>query len=145
MISDSDFCISHSTPHCLNNLEFLHITVLLLVLFKGKCAQTDICSKSGLLPGIARDRGTFPKGKSLILNEVGPSACGDWMGCKSICFGWNYVEVRVVSHLRALFSNIGYGKDCHVRMFHHFKSIIHSILIVCSLCLHQGGYICDGV
>ncbi len=87
----------------------LQFAALFLVVYKGECVRADICSKHGLLPGIAGDRDTLSKGKSLILYDVDPPTCDDGIRCKRMClnttFGWNYVEVRVVSHCSALLSN----------------------------------------
>ncbi len=122
-------------------MVLLHVTVLYLVVFKSKCAQTDACSQHGLFPGIAKDRETLSKGKSLILYDVDPSTCDDGIRCMNICLnstlGWNYVEVRVLIHGSAFFPNSGYGHDCNVRVFQRVKSTNHSILIVSSLSLHQ--------
>ncbi len=99
-------------------MVLLHITLLYLVVYKGICGQTDVCSPHGLFSGIARDRKTLSKRKSLIVYDIDPSTCDDGIRCKNIClsntFVGNYFEVRVVSHWFALFSNYGYGNDCHV-------------------------------
>ncbi len=68
---------------CLNNMVLLHIAVLLQVVYKGECAQTNICSEHGLFPGIGRGCGTLSKG--LMLYDVDPSTCDDGKRCKSIC------------------------------------------------------------
>ncbi len=90
-------------------MVLLQFAALFLVVHKGECIRTDVCNKHGLFPGIAGDRDTLLKKKSLILYDVDPPTCDDGKRCKNIClnntFGWNYVEVRVVSHCSALLSN----------------------------------------
>ncbi len=122
------------------------IIVLLLVVFIGESAQTDICSKHGLFPGIARDRGTLSKG-TVTLNDVDLSTCDNGARCKNIClnntYGWNFIEMRVVSHCPALLVNLEYGHDFLVRVFYHFESADHSVLIIRLSWVHQRGCISD--
>ncbi len=103
-------------------MVILHVTTLLLILSTGKCAQGDDCSKNGLFPGIAEDRGALSWGKTVTIYDVLVSTCGAGVRCRTSCFnnsfGWNFIEVRKVSGLWSVLSaNLGAGLNFLVQVF----------------------------
>ncbi len=92
--------------------------VLLLMTCMYKRARTDECSKIGLFPGIAKDRGVLYMGRILQLNIEVPSTCDAGVACANACSEdsaeWNFIEFRRVSmHLLYLiFQETGRGIIC---------------------------------
>ncbi len=77
------------------------LIVQLLMTYMYERARTDDCSKNGLFPGIAKNRGFLSKGKILHLNIEVPSTCDAGLVCANSCSQdsskWNFIEFRMVS------------------------------------------------
>ncbi len=77
------------------------LIVQLQMTFMYERARTDDCSKIGLFPGIAKDRGVLLKGRILNLNIEVPSVCDAGVVCANACSEdsakWNFIEFRKVS------------------------------------------------
>ncbi len=94
------------------------LIVLLLMTCMYKRARTDDCSKIGLFPGIAKDRGVLLKGRILNLIIEAPSICDAGVACANACSEdsaeWNFIEFRRVSLLLLylIFQETGRGIIC---------------------------------
>ncbi len=103
-------------------MAILQLSTILLIMSTGKCAQGDDCSKNGLFPGIADDRGALSWGKTVTIYDMLPSTCGAGVRCRTSCFNnsfiGNFIEVRKVSGLRSvLCANLGAALNVLVQVF----------------------------
>ncbi len=103
-------------------MAILQVTNLLLIMSTGTCAQGDDCSKNGLFPGIAEDRGALSRGETVIIYDMLLSTWGAGLRCRDSCFnnsfGWNFIEVRKVSGFWSVLSaNFGAGLNFLVHVF----------------------------
>ncbi len=94
------------------------LIVQLLMTYMYERAPTDDCSKNGLFPGIAKDRGVLYKGRILKLNIEVPSTCDAGVACANACSKdaaeWNFIKMRRVSLLLLylVFQETGKGVMC---------------------------------
>ncbi len=82
--------------------DFVHITVLMVMVCKPTCIAQEVCSNKKVFVGIARNSDAISNVKSAVIYSKRPSMCDAGVQCGRHCMSdsseWNFLKLERSVH-----------------------------------------------